>query len=445
MLNRPYRHTLKNLVSDFLICLIIALIWSIPTFLNQFPLSHYDTDFYLYNAHHLTSLANVIWRPITYSLFIRVGVSLLGFMGFIVLQNLVVTAFVLKLSRFFVENLKYWHFLILSFALFLTPLPYLTNFMMPDAFSALAILILPAVFLCKSRQKWFWAGAAIALGLMHFSNILIISMLTFIALTISLYQRKKTIIVPTLTILVILISLFKVCQGVRKASNYFLFSRFIAYDLVRPTLDTVCPSKDIIFCKDKDKSFYIWGNIEQDEHHSPSPEIYSSVVTLNRHILFSPLFFTYLYKSLSQSIHQVFSFAQPMEIIVNDSILTRLLLSHSQIENFYSHNPLFFNNKLFSLELLRARQALLYFIVFVLSLLALLWLLRNKYINNREKKFLGLYGLTYLLNSLTVGFFAEPMGRYNNKLIWGFSFLLVLFVLSNHSKMATKAKDQSND
>ncbi len=254
---------------DALLCLLLTGLWTLPTFLNGFPLSYYDTAYYTFNAFNLSEPAHIAWRPLTYSLFLRGPVELFGFTGAIFLQNLIAVGFLLKISRLIFTEISRARFFMVGLLLFFTPLIHVSNFIMPDLFSSLGILALVALFYCEPKSRFFYGVCAVMFSMMHFSNILIMIPLALFHYAKIIHKQLVLGAVALILIVTGRLMFFFPQKSVEESAHYFLYSRMVAFGITDIYLAQTCPRQDLVFCDHSKSKFAIWNYGREPNDRQP--------------------------------------------------------------------------------------------------------------------------------------------------------------------------------
>ncbi len=412
-----------------LVCLILAVLWTLPSLLNGFPLSYYDSAYYVYNAFHLLEPANIAWRPLTYSLLLRPPFEVAGFLGVIFLQNILVAGFLFKFSRLVWPECSRKVFFAIGLLLMLTPLLHVSNFIMPDIFSPLAVFAMLGFFLCKPGERTFYFLATAFFSFMHFSNFICVIPLVIFHFSKNYRRALFAGVAVVLTILSVRFLFFFPKKSFEESAHYFVYSRLVAFQITETYFSQKCPDEKMVFCNAQNRHFAIWNSDRSPNSVAPGIDILPSVVQANQEILKSRLLWTYLFKGVDQSLLQALLFSQPMPIILDDIALFRQYGKYAGEDTILAFaNQNIFNGRNFSLESYTKTASFVFLGLSIISVLVLGILLFKNLIFDYEKRIVYYYFAAYLLNCIAIGFFSEPLSRYNNKLVWGFTFLTFIFV-----------------
>lgn len=411
--------------------------------INQFPLTYYDSAYYVYNAFNLTQPAQITWRPLTYSLFMRLPIEVFGFSGAIVFQNFVVALFLLAFARLFCKNFSRRIYLIVGSLLLLTPLVAVGNFLMPDIFSVLAIFSSLGFFYAKTkmRRRSFLLFACLFVA-MHYSNV--ICLLPIVIFHFAKDYRKQVVAgaLTLITIFAVRFLFFFPKQSFEESAHYFVFSRFVAFSISEVHFDKVCPEADLVFCKDRAKLFSIWNDGRNPNQIGPGLKTLPSIVKVNQEIIKSRLIWSYFFKGLYRSGEQILQFARPMQAVFRDPP-TMQVVGVSGGDKALGR---YVNPHLFSREKIESYSQSVYQLFWYVSLVSLLFLMlliKQGRLSVLQLKCLFYFSVAYLLNSLSIGFLSRPEHRYSNKLIWGFSFMALLVAAEILSEKWVARKSQS--
>ncbi len=416
-------------ILDGLVCFILAGLWTLPSLLNGFPLSYYDSAYYVYNAFHLLEPASIAWRPLTYSLFLRAPFEVAGFLGVVFLQNALVVGFLFKFSRLIWPECQRKVFFAIGILLMLTPLLHVSNFIMPDIFSPLAFFAMIGFFLCRTSERPFYFLATAFFSFMHFSNFICVIPLVIFHFSKNYRRALFAGVGVVLTILSVRFLFFFPKKSFEESAHYFVYSRLVAFQITEVYFSQKCPDEKMVFCESKNRHFAIWNSDRSPNSVAPGLNILPSVVQANQEILKSRLIWSYLFKGVEQSLLQAVLFAKPMPIILDDITLYRQYgkyAGEASIMAFANQN--IFNGRTISFENYTNISGSIFFAVSLVTLLVLCLLFIKNLIFDDEKKVVYYYIAAYILNCIAIGFFSEPLSRYNNKLIWGFTFLTLVYV-----------------
>ena len=419
-------------------CFLVAIIWSLPSLLNDFPMSYYDTAFYLHNAINITDPSPLAWRPIAYSLFMQPVFWGLGLLGFVVLQNFVVAICCFATARTLIPNFSNFSFVFLGVLLYLTPLPYISNFLMPDIFAGLTLLMFIGYFCAERQYKKYFLIPCLLFAFTHYSNVIFIFPILVLAHPFFRKRIVQGLLVFVLLILSLRFTFFFPKNNYEQTAHLFLFSRFVHYKITDVYFSENCPIKDNIFCENNDIAFDLWKMnkvVRQDNQKYnlgkkniiAAPSNINSIVSTNQQIMKSRLFAMYFVKSIKQTFQQVISFSQPMEYVTNDANLLIYMTNIGNLRQFTQQK--IFNDKELPRALVLSYLSLLYFATACLSILAILISLIRQQVSPDLVSGTILAVITYFISAFAIGFLSVPLPRYSNRFIWIFGYisLLILF------------------
>lgn len=406
-----------------------------PSIYNGFPLIYYDSGYYLLFGLYDVEPWLVVWRPIIYGLITGQFLKWGGHLDqLIVLQNV----FISTLLLFFCKNLmgkyyRHWIFIIVLAGTFLTPLPWVSNFLLPDIFSGLVPLFISALLVQEQfRTRLLMGIGALGSLTMHHSNMITS---VFLLPILWLKYRSKILSRAILVVLVLPWILIPIIHGsktqsytVSNAGHAILFSRLMAFGVAQEYLSEVCREQNVqnSLCRYTYSEFDLW-NWANSTYESRSLEEFKRQVeefrSVNIDILTGKYFFIYLAKALDNSLKQIFSNSQLLEAPQNSGLIE----SEFSRLGFENYNK-FKNQRLPAgppSAWKRIMESTFNLTVFSSVFLLLFFLLSGR-LSQRMQTYFTVCLLFYVLNGLTIGLFTEPMPRYSIRISWVFFFLLLI-------------------
>jgi hypothetical protein len=254
---------LKKILLDavFVILSLLCLIY--PALDNGYPLVYSDTGTYIASGF---SAQVPVDRPIMYCFFVR-HISMACSLWFvIVMQAIVVTIVLLLTLRYFVKPtgiFRYTFIIILTLSL-TTGISNYTSQVMPDIFSALAIICLSLLLIDENRSRPCKITLSILVifsNMAHSSNLLTGTLFIFCVMILTLIfknsfpvKKENIYFVVLLTITSwLMIPLMNLSLGagfkVSRAPNIFLMGRLIESGVLNEYLHDHCQQKEIQLCQ----------------------------------------------------------------------------------------------------------------------------------------------------------------------------------------------------
>ncbi len=412
-----------------------GLILSLPTLINGFPFLYYDSGYYLLFGTFKVEPWLIIWRPIIYGLFSGTFLAWGGHLScFVIVQNLVLSLMLL----FFCKNLlkhhyQHWIFLAVITALFLTPLPWISNFVLPDFFSGLVPLLFAALLLEKNLlAKWLLALATLCSLIMHHSN-----MITSVLLLPMLWLKYghttlRRVLIATLILPWLLVPFIHGLKtqsfSLSNASHAILFSRFMAMEVAQKYLADFCFEKKQphTLCRYHTERFDLWQWANKTYEKRSLENLTNSTDNfreINWGILSSKYLFIYLWHGLENSMKQVFSSSKPLKAPNKSSLVEK------EVRTLHLKNHIGYNHQEMPLGFPEKWEPVLESVfncTAMSSLLLLLLLFVSGHMERKAQTYLTVSLLYYLANGFTIGLFTDPMPRYSIRISWVFFFLLLL-------------------
>lgn len=442
----PYFHWLVITLQ----CLLGGLILSLPTFINQFPFLYYDSGFYFLTGLFQVQPWLILWRPIIYGLVMGNVIAATGSLALVVVvQNILLSGFLYIVCRIILkQSFIWWHFFVILVGTYLTPLPWVCNFILPDFFSGLLPLLLASLFLIEDwRKKAFVAVMALTSLSMHHSNMIASAIASPFLWFHSKSSSLKRVVVIVLVLPWLLVPII---HGIRtssfsisNASQAIIFSRFIAFGIAQPYLGQMCQDKKIDnqLCQYNKSNFDLW-TWANETYKTQSAEALKQSVNefkeINIGILTSRFLFVYIKKALSNSLHQALISSTLLDIPQYSKLIeNELRILGPKITENYKNQKMtdkFFTQWSRPMEFIYNFTGLLSWIFLIL----LWWAGR---LNQEMKTFTLVCTTYYIANALTIGFFTEPMSRYSIRLSWIFFVLYMIQLIIMRQAKTSKTKE----
>jgi hypothetical protein len=261
-----------------LILLILSLIPLLYFALNnEYPLLYPDSGTYILSGHKGYVPVD---RPLMYGLFVR-HMSMSYSLWFVVIAQAVLVWIILILTArsFWPDSWINKSVLIIICLSFFTGISCYISQIMPDIFTSLIILsfFLFLFYLKKSKFISILLGIFIIFcNMVHFSNLIISTILVFLILFVSLISKNKLVKIKHVLLLLLVIAVtwifgmtFNYMYGagfsLSRASNVFFIARWQETGLVSEYLNDQCGTRDIPLCEFKKDlpiplSTYLWCN-----------------------------------------------------------------------------------------------------------------------------------------------------------------------------------------
>jgi hypothetical protein len=419
-----------------------GILLSLPSLLNGFPFIFYDSGFYILHAVYDVNESSLIWRPLTYSIFLKSILSFGGLLSFIVAQNVLLSAILHSIVKIHIPQLSGAWFLGILLSLFLTPFFVFSNFIMPDVFLGIMILCLSAVIVSETRiAQMMWLALFCVSTAMHYSNILIGSALTLVVLLIWFRKQTWPFFLPALLLPPLLLALANFATTDRfvfsNAHHVFIFSQLSTLGVVQPYLDESCENSKSRLCLNRNIPFHIWDS-------SPNGRIGQAgglntllpdIAEANHAILTSRRLITVLKLIPQQILRQLLSFSEPLRPTIANSYLNSEISMYSQDEA-----ETFYQQKIQNLDLgeLLKWFGYIFMTTAILSISALSYFFFAGRLSAPIRIMFLIACGAFLLNAIICGVLTDPNPRYGGRLVWIFPFL---FVVQLTASLSTSRKN----
>ncbi|MCF8367400.1 MAG: hypothetical protein K9G76_00060 [Bacteroidales bacterium] len=432
---------------------ITTLILIIPSLYNGYPIVHQDSGHYLKTSRSLQTYAIT---PIGYSLFIRAVTWQTAVWMIVVVQALILNFFLFFSLKELLSkkeiNYRLVHIIIISLLSIFSGMGWYVNRIMPDIFTAYAIL--SVYFFIRKDSKLitriisgifiFWASIS------HFSNIYVILLLFVFIFIFYLTNRKYRSQYHLLSLSLILPILILSNIAIR-GYNYYtnngfvtakykhgaIMAKFVEYGILEDYLKTACIDHNFSLCEYQGKfpnttGGFIWNENSPFNKFKYWQEVEEEYNFITQEIISKPKYiYTYFAKSIYSSAKQFFRI----------SIVAVPKLSGSgpfiAIENgfpidFQSYkSTLQYWDKL-SLTLVNQ----IYYLLYSLSILYLILLIFMGKINPLERIFYLVIIMGAISNAIVFGTLATVIDRFQSRIGWILIFLaLAIFFDRNYHQL----------
>ncbi len=423
--------------------LLGGLFLSLPSIINNYPLIFNDSGFYLLYAAFGGHEKSMIWRPLTYSLFLKGPLSLGGLTFFVIVQNIFLAGVIRSFLNLFVRERANLYFAFIVFFLGLTSFIHYSNFIMPDIFTGfLAIGLCGALLSANKKVKVLWWSLFVVSMMMHNSNMVAGSLLLITALILNRSQKMVTTLLPILIapwLLLPLLHLGFTGRFIVSNSAYvYLYSQLSTFGITNEYLKNNCEGKGLKLCENPKSEFHIWDtgpNTKIGEAGGIS-NLTPELKQVTQELLMGPKFIQFLRGGLSGLYTQLVYFSAPLAPVTTNSYLEYELKTFSEKEaakfSKQSLNYLSIDNILFF-------QNFIYLTFTWLSLALLCFFAFKKWLSPQVRTLFLYSALTYFLNALVCALFTEPTARYSGRMVWLFPFVLLLhavFIYSSKKRVA---------
>ncbi len=384
---------------------------------------------------------SLLWRPLVYSLFLKVFLMPGMWALTMLVQNTFVSGALYFASNTLHKDLKSYQFLLMSILLCLTPLPFTSNFILPDVFSGFA-LISASFFLLKVSKNRHIANTLIFIfsSSLHYSSILTSFLLGLVLCLKKSFKDVKLILFSVIFsfLLVSTVHFFIAKRfSFSNTAHILLYSRFVALEVAQEHLKEHCETEKYKLCQHREEGFHIWrwGRSSQIGKLGGLHAISSDISRINYDIVFSPRILDFMGRSMKNIFTQIVSFSDPIIPVYENEYLSGEL-------NIYSTELNSIFNKQASDDSIRKVLDFMSWIYFVLTLVSILYLMFQVVRKKGSAELRAIFGLLilgYLFNALVCGGLTDPISRYSNRLIWVFPWLSMMFLMTR-KKESPEAK-----
>ncbi len=419
-------------------------------FYNGFPLlapdsfEYINTGFGKYVKH----------RPILYSLFVR-HISLAFSLWLVIFVQSFILSYIINLFIEKFSNIKlntYYKILIYILLVTFSGVSWYVSQIMPDIFSAIALLIVILLLQKKINKKVNLIFLSIILVFSissHNSNLLFFTtgiLLIGIFALISKKLKKEFFILKQyfLILAIIVLSWFitplinktVVKEDFKHKNKYVFFAAtMIESGMLKTVLDDNCNKYDWKLCKYKDelpphKGKFLW------RETSPLKKIggwKKSEKELKKIVLVSfskPKYCFYnTFYLIKNTIRQFYTIriGRLMYSFQSDENKNKVIKTYFSTDyvNFYASKQNYSKIK-FRYATKRQLAFIILFLIIIITFMG------KFYENLKDKKLLFFTLYFFIINAATVSFFGGVSSRYQGKIVWIFPLVAILFIINNY-------------
>ncbi len=246
--------TIHYLITFILFVFALILIW--PALQNGYPLVYSDSGTYI-NAGFTKIIP--VDRPILYCMFVKY-MSLKKSLWFVIIAQAFIVLFVIHMltRKFTTKNITLLSIIIIVILSFTTGLSNYTSQIMPDIFSAIAIIGF-AVILTSDKIGWretILSLIVVFSAMTNFSNFFVLAGLLIVAIILWLFHFIKPKIllwgtIVTIAPFLLILSINKTYSGkfqISRAGSVFIIARMIETGIVKKYLVQHCENHKYILC-----------------------------------------------------------------------------------------------------------------------------------------------------------------------------------------------------
>lgn len=416
-------------------------------------------------------------RTIVYGLFIRNIPFSTSLWSVIIFQSIFITSLILMCFKYLVKSFQsyFYTFITVFFLSFFTGASYYVSQLMPDIFTASALIGL-GLFLAipnlSLKLRIYLALMIIFSILAHTSNLMTLSCVIILFLIIVMISRlrKKILLRTSLMIagIIIVFSSWYILPAINKSlgfgfitarcKNIFLMGRMIESGVLSVYLHDECGNKPIKLCEYKDKlpktsGDYLWNNdiplydkdcmekgfqncwVEKNKEYEP---VINDIVTTPKYLIL------FIQSCFKESIRQLQTF---------DVGALQSMMKGSPV---YYPIELYYKKELKSYCSAKQAKSALYFtktdniqnIVLILSLLILLSCLIIKRLRKAINKSFTIFCIIsisgIIINAFTCATFAMVGNRFEGRVIWILPLLVIMIITSIKDKITITPKGNNS-
>ena len=444
----------KIINSNWIVIILGGFILIGIGFYNGFPLMAPDSFEYIESGFKL----EVAHRPVLFGIFVR-HISLAFSLWFVIIAQGLILSYLVNIFLNYFLNIQFNLFVKLIIYILLvvfSSVSWYCSQIMPDIFASVGLLIVILLLLKKIKKLYTIILLSIILIFSiasHNSNLLFFSTSLFVIGIYGFITKKfakkefvlnQYIIIFSISILAWFVSPTLNATIIKKnySNNKFVFftATMIESGMLKKVLDDNCGEYDWKLCEFKDKlpksrgQFLWWKN--------------------------SPLFQIGGWKGSEEELKEIFkvSFSKPEYYILNIFYVTK-----NTIKQFYTirigkllHNfskdkrknkiikeRFFTDISDFSmskqntnrLEFLKSNNRQM---IGIITLSIILFVLLGRYYKNIDKKDKNLLFTTLfflIINATTVSALGGVSSRYQGRIFWLLSFVIIIFIINNYKKI----------
>jgi hypothetical protein len=438
--------------SNVLMLLLGSFILMLFALYNGAPMISGDTEVYLKSGFEGVAAAE---RPIFYGLFVRFTSLGLSIWFTIFAQALIVSFLLHKIIKHFIPDIKMRHEVALLLIISLgTICSWYVGSLMPDIFTPILGLCLFCFLFCNNNkfQQIILIFLLFLATLVHFSHYLILTtsvVLLFLIIVVRPKYRKLWFkkwvfitIICTASWFSLMTSNFLANRGfvTSTSSNVFLMGKLCESGVLQTYLEKACPIKNYKICQYKDSLpsaawEFVWNprfnptgdSLGWEANKAENTAIMKDIMSRPKYLLFI------LYKSIEATARQ--------SILTNiDEGEERPWIKYDETDPVFKEIKKHFPHEFGLFKSARQNTKILnyvfydevFIIVFIVSLLMLLFIVRDK----QWEEFLPyfLYVILYVcLNGFVTATFGNVLSRLNSRNIWILPTfnIIVLFYIYN--------------
>lgn len=455
--------SLIQTTSNFLLLIGSVLCLVYPAIINGFPLVYSDSGTYIANGFNNTVPVD---RPIMYAFFVR-HISLYESLWLvIIMQALIIVSLSLIIFKYLIRkpNSSFYSFLTIAFLSLTTGVSNYTSQIMPDIFSAVAILGLSLLLILPNLSNYIkaWLMVLLILANMgHSSNLLTTTTITLIVITFYKYFNKTLNVKRNqLTVLSVVILFSWLATPtlnyflnagfkVSRAPNVFIMARLTQSGILNDYLKEKCPSKESNLCKYIDNlppssPEFLWlhsspiydGGCFADGHMDNcwllKNEEYQPII---HDILTTPKYLIrFISFSVSQTLKQIVDFKtgglDPM--MEGSPVLVNVQW------RFKRDYPAYISSQQSKQTFIAENTNITLPFVVILSLLLLILILSIERIritlSKEIKCLITILFLGLIFNALVCSTFSMVVGRFQGRIIWLLPFIALVILFNRLQK-----------
>lgn len=420
---------------------LISLLGAYLAFYNGYPLVTSDSGAYINNGFEIYLPAD---RPITYSLFLRVASLSYSLWLPIVLQSLLTTTLVCRLT-YLLLGAK--HFSLNSFTLIAvtligaTPMSWYISQLMPDIFTAILIINTLLYFIEDLKKaKIVYLFLIFSTALMHNSNLLILLICAMLICVYTFFKVKEQLKNALKLVGIACFSLFFMASlhavtgngfTLSKASHVFLIGKLCENGLLKTYLDKNCAKNNYQLCTYKDNLpkvawAFVWNEGSPLYKMGGWEATKTEYKQILKDIALSPTLYPALaYKSIEHTLRQL------TQIQVGDGLFAYKENTNPfwKVQQYYPHElPEYLTSKQNASSLDWDNYNLLYYFFLLFSTIIVL-LFTVKY--PLSTPFIHAYFLVilfFVINAFITANFANVLARLSSRIIWLLPLINIIYL-----------------
>jgi len=420
---QPYSTGITILLGGFIL--------SLPSLLNYFPFIFYDSGYYILHGTMHAPAQTFLWRPLTYSIFLGFFLNFVSLLGFIVIQNIIVAWILYVFSKEFLPQLKDRFFLTGIGAMYLTPFPLFSNFLLPDIFSGLLIFAIASLFLTHPMYKRIFSSLGIIFfSIFHHSNLFFASITTFLFSFIHSISKKMKWALRLSLILpwILLASLHWSVTSqftISNATHAIIFSRLMTLSVAQEFLNEHCKEKKYKLCEHRESEFHIWdwSKDSQIGKLGGIHALHDDFQKINKDIFLSQYGFIFFKEESKNIWAQLIRFGAPLQPTITSDLTATELKMYSKLEwENYTHQNL-------TSSFLKTWWPFLGWIYYLTTLTSFIlfgYFIITKKANEKLIFIFKVFLIAYLFNGIICGGLTDPTPRYSDRLLWVITWIALM-------------------